>query len=314
MSDETAPQNETAGIVYAASAYSIWGVFPLYWDLLSEVPPIELAIERMVWCAVFALAVSAARGRLPALWRIVTTGRLVGALALSSVLIAANWTIYIWSIATHQLVEASLGYYINPLLSIALGIFTLGERLSRLRLAAIVLAGIAVLAKAMAFGHVPWIAISLALSFGFYGYMRKLTPVGALDGLTIETSLLFPFTAGAVVLWALTGTGAFPSPHLATDALLIGAGPMTAIPLALFAAGARRVRMSTLGFLQYLSPTITLVVATFGLGEAFTAGDLATFGCVWIALALVALDGRAARTLERNPAKCEAVRREVAGN
>ncbi len=286
------PHNETAGIIYAAAAYGIWGVFPLYWELLSNVPPLELSVHRMVWCAFFAAGVTLARGRFSALWRIVGTRKLVLALALSSVLIATNWTIYIYSVASAQLVEASLGYYINPLLSIALGVFALGEKLSRLRLLAIVLAAAAVTFKAFAIGHFPWIAIGLALSFGFYGYMRKLTPVGALDGLAIETCLLLPLTLGAVLFWTLSGTGTFPAPDFRTNALLVLAGPMTAIPLALFAAGARRVRLSTLGFLQYLSPSLTLLVATLILGERFTWSDAATFGCVWLALILVAVDGR----------------------
>jgi chloramphenicol-sensitive protein RarD len=139
----------------------------------------------------------------------------------------------------------------------------------------------------------------LALSFGFYGYMRKLTPVDPLDGLTIETWLLFPLTLGAIVFWAWNGTGAFPSAQFSIDALLLGSGPVSAIPLALFAAGARRVRMSTLGFLQYLSPSITLIVAVLSLGEPVSAVDAATFGCVWAALVLVGLEGQIARSLAR---------------
>jgi len=291
--------NETAGILYASAAFSIWGVLPLYWDQLSIVPPIELSIHRMVWCAIFAAGVTVARGRLATIWGVLRTRKLLGALAISSVLIAANWTIYIWAIATRQLVEASLGYFINPLLSIVLGIVFLGERLSRVRLAAIALAAVAVAVQVVEVGHFPWIAISLALSFGFYGYMRKLIPVDPLDGLTIETLLLFPMTLGAVLFWAWNGTGVFPSAHLSTDALLLGGGPMSAIPLAFFAAGARRVRMSTLGFLQYLSPSITLIVATVILGEKFSRVDAETFGCVWVALVLISLEGRATRLLAR---------------
>lgn len=304
MSDprETEPPNETAGILYAGAAYTIWGLFPLYWGLLAVVPPVELAIHRMLWCALFAAAVTAARGRWAHVLSVLRDRRLLGALTVSSLLIAVNWTVYIWSIATHQLVEASLGYYINPLLSIALGIAVFGERLTKLRLGALALASVAVLFQAFDLGHVPWIALSLALSFGFYGYMRKRTPVDALDGLTVETCLLLPATAGAIGLWAWQGTGAFPSRHLDVDALLLFAGPLTAVPLAMFAAGARRVRMSTLGFLQYLSPSITLLVATLLLGEKFTASDAVTFGCVWAALVLVGLEGQAVRSFARGRA------------
>jgi chloramphenicol-sensitive protein RarD len=291
------PPNETAGILYAGTAYVLWGLFPLYWDMLAYVPPFELSVHRMAWCAIFAVAVCASRGRLPAIWKAVGNPRVLLALSASSILIAVNWTIYIYSVAEHHLVEAALGYYINPLLSIALGVFALGERLSKLRLAAIVLAAVAVAVKALALGYIPWIALGLAVSFGFYGYMRKLTPVAALDGLAIETALLFPVTMGLVVYWTFHG-GVFPSPRLSTNAFLLLAGPLTAIPLAMFAAGARRVRMSTLGFLQYLSPSITLALATLFMGESFTRSDAATFGCVWLALVLVAIDGRV-RSLAR---------------
>jgi chloramphenicol-sensitive protein RarD len=296
---DNAPPNEAAGILYAGAAYSLWGLFPLYWDLLSVVPPIELSIHRMLWCALFAAGVTAARGRLKHILHILSIRRLIWPLVLSSVLIAANWTIYIWSIAAHHIVEAALGYYINPLLSIALGVALLGERLSRLKLAAIALAAIAVGVQAVEVGHIPWIALGLALSFGFYGYVRKLTPVDPLDGLTVETCLLFPLTLGVVAFLAWKGTGAFPAAHFSTNALLVLAGPVTAVPLALFAAGARRLRMTTLGFLQYLSPTITLAVATLVFGEPFSATDAATFGCVWAALILVGLEGRFARSAAR---------------
>ncbi len=301
MSDNNAlaPHNETAGILYAASAYALWGVLPLYWHILGNVPPFELSFHRMVWCALFSLGATIVLGRSKTLWQSVRNPKVLKALAISSVLIAVNWTVYIYSVAKAELVEASLGYYINPLLSIGLGVLLLGEKLSPLRIAAIALAGVAVTIKSFGLGHFPWIAITLAVSFGFYGYVRKLTPVSAFDGLTIETCILFPVTAGILLFWGWQGTGQFTPAHVGTDILLLVAGPLTALPLTLFAAGARRVRLSTLGFLQYLSPSITLVIATLVLGERFTASDAATFGCVWIALVLVAVDGRIGRSAAR---------------
>lgn len=293
------PHNETAGILYATSAYGLWGVLPLYWHILGNVPPFELSFHRMVWCALFGMIVTLALGRTKTLLAAVRNPKVLKALCISSVLIAINWTVYIYSVGTSQLVEASLGYYINPLLSIALGVLLLGERLSPLRIAAIALAGIAVAYKTWDFGHFPWIALSLAVSFGFYGYVRKLTPVAAFDGLTIETCILFPVTAGILVFWGIQGTGQFTPAHTGTDLLLIVGGPLTALPLGLFAAGARRVRLSTLGFLQYLSPSITLAIATLVLGERFTTVDARTFACVWLALALVAIDGRIGRSPAR---------------
>jgi len=292
------PPNETAGILYAAGAYSLWGFLPLYWHVLSDVPPLELSFHRMVWCALFGVVVCAALGRRKTIWQAVSSRRILLPLMLSSILIAINWTVYIFAVADHQLVEASLGYYINPLLSIALGVVMLGEKLTPLRIVAIVLAAVAVAFKAKGLGHFPWIAISLAVSFGFYGYVRKLTPVAAFDGLTIETLILFPVTASALLYWGAHGTGAFVAAHPLRDFLLIFGGPLTALPLTLFAAGARRVRLSTLGFLQYLSPSITLVIATLMLGESFTRTDAAVFGCVWLALGLVAVDGRLRRPVK----------------
>ncbi|HTT83454.1 MAG TPA: EamA family transporter RarD [Rhizomicrobium sp.] len=288
-----------AGIVCATLAYGLWGIAPLYWRLLDGVPPFELTLHRIVWCALFVMAIAFLRGRLAQIVAIIRTPRLLAMLALTGFLISLNWTVYIYCVASRQLVEASLGYYINPLISIALGVVFFGERISRLRLMAIMLATFAVAAKAISLGHFPWIAPVLALSFGFYGYFRKLAPVDALDGLLIETWIILPFSAALLIYWYMMGTAAFPSPDWTRNALLIGAGPITAIPLALFAAGARRIRLSTLGFLQYLSPSITLLLAIFGFGEAFTRFDALAFGCVWAALLLVMLEGRLPRLRPR---------------
>jgi len=287
-----AGQGEGPGILYAGLAYAIWGIIPIYWRFLGEVPPFELTTHRVLWCAIFVAGVTAWRGRLAHIITILRTPRLLGTLSVTSVLITANWTIYIYCVASNQLVEASLGYYLTPLLSMALGVFLFGERMSRVRLMGVVLAGTAVAVKAIAFGHVPWIGLSLAFSFGFYGFLRKKAPVDAMDGLLIETVLLLPFTLALIVYWALTEPGAFPSTNLTMDALLIAGGPVTASPLAMFAAGARRIRLTTLGFLQYFSPSITLLLAVFGFHERFSRIDAISFACLWAALAIVALEGQ----------------------
>ena len=292
MSAQSDHPNETTGILYAGSAYAIWGIIPLYWRLLGDVPPFQLTVHRILWCALFTAAVTTARGRLAHVVTIVRTPNLLATLALTSLLISANWTIFIYCVATNQLIEASLGYFLTPLLSMALGVFLFGEHMSRVRLAGVTLATIAVAIKAVGFGHFPWIGLSLALSFGFYGFFRKKAPVDSMDGLFVETALLFPITLGLVAYWASLAPRAFPSPNLVKDALLIAGGPITAIPLAMFAAGARRMRLSTLGFLQYTSPSITLLLAIFGFGEAFTRADAWSFALIWIALLIVAFDGR----------------------
>ncbi len=301
MSHAPESNHEFRGALLAGGAYAIWGVVPLYWDLLDGVPPFEITLHRIAWCALTALIVTLARGRLTYLAAIVKSRRLLGALALSSLLISVNWTIYIYCVTSHQLIDASLGYYLTPLVSIALGVTLLGEKVSRLRLLAIALATTAVGVQAFALGHIPWVAPALAITFGFYGYVRKLTPVDALDGLTIETLILAPVAVGLLVFWGLSGTGAFPSSIALRDILLICTGPLTAIPLVMFAAGARLVRMTTLGFLQYLAPSITLVIATLILHEPFTHTDAIAFGCVWAALILVSVDGRLG-FLTRRPA------------
>jgi chloramphenicol-sensitive protein RarD len=288
-------RDDLTGVVYAALAYIFWGIVPIYWRWLGNVPPFQITVHRVLWCALFVAAVSFARGRIPHLLALIRNTRILATLALTSVLISINWLIYIYCVASDQLVEASLGYYIVPLLSIALGVAFYGERLSRLRLVAVVLAGAAVILKTLDVGHIPWIAPALALSFGFYGYFRKRANVDAMDGLTIETLILFPITLVLVLYWTLSGTGAFHGTTIATDTLLIFGGPLTAVPLAMFASGARRIRLSTLGFLQYLAPSITLTLAIFGFGEGFTRLDAVTFGCVWVALLIVALEGRLRR-------------------
>ena len=283
---------EATGILYAGVAYAFWGITPLYWRLLGNVPPFELTAHRVLWCALFVAIVTAWRGRLGHIVTILRTPKLLGTLALTSILITTNWTVFIYCVATNQLVESSLGYYLTPLLSIALGVFLFGEHMTRFRLVGVLLAAIAVSVKAFALGHVPWIAFSLALSFGFYGYFRKKAPVDSMDGLLIETMLLLPFTLALVIYWAWTEPKAFPAAGLLADSLLVFAGPITAIPLAMFAAGARRIRMTTLGFLQYFTPTFTLLLATLGFHEHFSRVDAISFAFVWVALLIVALEGR----------------------
>lgn len=286
---------ERLGILYAGSAYAFWGFMPLYWRLLGDVPPFELTVHRVLWCALFVSALTLASGHGGRVLAIFRKGRLVAMLALTSVLIGCNWSLFIFCVATNRLVDASLGYYMTPLVSFAAGIAFFGERMTRVRLLGVALAVAAVVVQIIGLGRIPWIGPALALSFGLYGYFRKLAPVGALDGLLVETLLLAPLTLALVVVWAVRGTGAFPSHNLLKDTLLICGGPLTAVPLALFAAGARRIRLTTLGFLQYTSPTITLLLAVFGFGEPFTRVSAIAFALVWTALAIVAFEGRLSR-------------------
>jgi chloramphenicol-sensitive protein RarD len=284
--------HEGQGILLAGGAYFVWGLVPLYWKLLDDISPWQITLHRIVWCALFGVIVTVFRRRVLHFIAVFRTPKLLGALTASSLLITANWTLFMYTVTTHQLVEAAFGYYLTPLVSIGLGVTLLGEKISPTRIAALALASAAVAVQAFALGHIPWVAPALALTFGFYGYVRKMTPVDSLEGLTVETVLLFPIAAVLMTVLALNGTGAFPSPSPARNALLMFTGPLTALPLVMFAAGARRLRLTTLGFLQYLSPSITLLVATLLLHEPFTRTNAIAFGCIWSALMLVSLEGR----------------------
>lgn len=297
MSDTpaTAVPDERGGIALAISAYVIWGVMPIYWHQLSSVSPFQVTAYRILFCALFVGALTLARGRLSRIVSIATTPAILRNLLLTAALIACNWTTFVYSVASNQILESSLGYYILPLISIALGVLLFGERMSRVRLLALALAAMAVAVQTIALGQLPWIALVLAFSFGFYGYFRKLTPVDPFDGLLIETLILLPIVGGLVLYWTLSGQAALTGVDSAQDLLLIGAGPFTAIPLGLFAGGARRIRMSTLGFLQYLAPSISLVIAVALFGEPFTLTQGITFACVWSAIAIVAAEGQMSR-------------------
>jgi chloramphenicol-sensitive protein RarD len=288
-------KDDPNGIALAAFSYVFWGFMPLYWRLLLAVPPFEVTVHRIFWSALFCAIMIAVRHRWSHLRDLFRQKRTMAMLALTGVLISVNWTIFIYSVASQSLVEASLGYYITPLLSIGLGVLFLGEQISKVRLAAIVLAGLAVVIQSVALGHFSWIAVSLAVSFGLYGFFRKLTHVDALDALAIETWILFPITAGLVFFWGKHESHAFPHAGLRLNSLLVLAGPLTAVPLAMFAAGVRRIRLSTLGFLQYLNPTMTLLLATLGFGEHFNRTGAISFGFVWVAVVIVALEGRFTR-------------------
>lgn len=276
------------GVIYAASAFVIWGVIPIYWkEALGGIDAVEIVMHRIVWTLVFALAALAAWERLPKLYVALTTRRSLLFLSASAVLIAINWGIFIWAVTADRIIETSLGYYINPLVNFILGAAFLGERLTRIQLAAVALATLGVLNQTIALGYLPWVSLVLAVSFGFYGLIRKTVAVESLEGLTVESIILAPVAMGYIAYLTVTQQGAFTHESLLTDVNLITAGPLTAIPLLLFAAGARLVRLSTIGFLQYLAPSIALLIAVFLYNEPFTTAHAVTFACIWAALVLI---------------------------
>ena len=274
------------GILSAALAYVIWGLFPLYFKLLSDIAPLEVLVHRVLWSLLFLLAVLAVRRQWDWLKQARSQPRLLGVSAISASLLSVNWLTYIWSVTNGHVIEASLGYFITPLVNVLLGYSVLHERPRKAQWAALALATLGVLWLALQGGRFPWIALVLACTFGGYGLMRKIAPLGPLEGLTLETMLLTPLALGLGAWGLWKGLGGFPAPSTLTNALLIGIGPVTAIPLLLFAAGARRISMSTLGLLQYLGPSIQFVLGLWLFKEPFSSSRAVGFGLIWTALVI----------------------------
>ena len=279
------------GILYAASAYVLWGLFPLYFSHLSTVPATEVLVHRVVWSLVFVLAVLAWRRQWAWLAPTLRQPRVIGAFVASALLLSCNWLTYIWSVNHGHVVDASLGYFITPLVNVLLGYTVLHERPRRLQWAALALATLGVVWLTVAAGQLPWIALVLAASFSGYGLLRKIAPLGALEGLSLETMLLALPALVELLLWWGRGPTSFPSPDLATNLWLIGVGPLTAVPLLLFAAGARRISMTTLGLLQYIGPSIQFALGVWLFNEPFGGQRLIGFGLIWAALLVYSADG-----------------------
>jgi chloramphenicol-sensitive protein RarD len=274
------------GLLYGVAAYGSWGFMPVYIKAVRAVPILEVLSHRVFWAFLLLLALCWRRGELATIRAALRTPRTLALLAGSTAAIAVNWLAYIWAVANGRVLESSLGYFINPLVNVLFGVAILGERLDRPVRIAVAAAGIGVLWMAVRAGHVPWIALTLATSFGLYGLLRKLAPVGGLAGLTIETGLLSPL-AGGFIGWAVAnGRSGFLAGDVKTDVLLLMAGPITAVPLLFFAGAARRLPLSTLGFLQYLSPSLQFLLAVFAYREPLDAPRLVAFGFIWTALVI----------------------------
>jgi chloramphenicol-sensitive protein RarD len=285
------------GILSAALAFIAWGLFPLYFHAINEVPPVQILAHRMLWSLLFLLIVLAVRRQWSWL-NLVRQPRVLRSFIASAILLSANWLVYIWSVNNGHVIEASLGYFINPLVNIMFGYLLLKERLRRGQWAAIAVAALGVAWLTWQAGTVPWISLVLAATFGAYGLMRKTAALGALEGLSFETMVLFPVAAGYVGWLTLHGDNAFINTSSdATRLLLVAAGPVTAIPLLLFAAGARQIPLSVLGLLQYVTPTLQFLLGVWLFHEALTPERLVGFMLIWGALALYAGEG----LLNRSP-------------
>jgi chloramphenicol-sensitive protein RarD len=269
----------------------IWGVLPLYLHPLHQVPSIQIIANRVIWSCVFVLGFMAVRGELATLRVALTNRGVVWRLAVTATLISSNWLVYVWAVLNDHVLDSSLGYFINPLVNVVLGVVLLSERLSSAKWTAVALAGAGVAYLTIASGRLPWIALVLALTFGFYGLIRKLVKVESLPSLGIETLLLLPFAVGYLLWCEHAGTGALGHAAPATTALLIGSGPVTAIALFLFAYGARLLPLSTVGILQYIAPTLQLVCGVFVFHERFGRTRAIGFAFIWAALLIYAGEG-----------------------
>ncbi|WP_136414292.1 EamA family transporter RarD [Herbaspirillum sp. ST 5-3] len=280
-----------AGILYAACAYAIWGVFPVYFKALQAVPPVEILLHRMVWSLVFVVIVLAWRKQWSWLADVVRKPKVLAGFAASALALSGNWFIYIWAVNNGRVVDSSLGYFINPLFSVLLGYLILGERLRPAQWAAVALAAGGVLWLTWHTAQFPWIALALATTFGLYGLLRKTASLGALEGFSLETMLLFPIAVGSLLLLASHQQNSFAGAPVSQQLLLVAAGPITAVPLLMFAYGARRIPLSLLGLLQYIGPTLQLLLGVWLYHEPFGGVRLVGFAMIWSALAVYSLEG-----------------------
>jgi chloramphenicol-sensitive protein RarD len=274
------------GLLYAGGAFTFWGLAPLYWKLLGTVSALELLAHRLIWSLPLLWLLIVVRGSYLDLAQAVRSPKVRRTLLVTTLLIGANWFLFIWAIGVERVLEASLGYFITPLFSVLLGFFVLGERPRRAQWIAIVLAGLGVSLLVAHLGHLPWVALLLALTFGLYGLLRKTVDAGPIAGLAFEVSTLAPLAVFFLVRHQLAGDLAFLHQGSATDLLLLAAGPVTVAPLVWFTNGARRLTLASLGLLQYLAPSGQFLLAVWVFGEHFDPTHLMAFGLIWCALAL----------------------------
>ncbi|WP_029007055.1 EamA family transporter RarD [Azospirillum halopraeferens] len=296
---DTDSRASAIGLASGIGAFLIWGLLaPVYFKAVADVGAVEIVAHRVVWTVVLMAAVVLAMKSPAEVLRAVGSWRRLSIFLVTTALVTANWTIFIYAIIDGKLVQASLGYYINPLVNVILGVLFLGERLSRRQLAAVLIAGAGVGSLVVHYGAVPWIALSLALTFGFYALVRKKAAIDPLIGLLAETALLVPLAAG-YLLW-LGADGAFATgAGVGHDLLLMLSGPITAVPLILFMIGAARLKLATVGLLQYIAPTGQLLLGVLVYGERFTNAHAIAFGCIWVALAVYSGDAIAGHRAER---------------
>ena len=280
---------------YVGLSYALWGFFPIYWKALAGLSSLQLICHRIVWSFALLVLLVARTKDLPIVWQAILSPRVVGVYTVAAVAIATNWLIYVWAVGVSQIVQISLGYFINPLLSVVLGMMVFHERLRPLQWVSVALAALGVVYLTLALGSIPWIALSLAATFGTYSLMKKVAPLSPVHGLAFETGILFVPAAVYLIGEAAAGRGAFMHSGTLRNLLMLGSGPLTTVPLLMFAAGVRHIPLSLVGMLQYINPTLQITIGVMLYREPFTKAQLVGFAFVWSALALFALEGYVTR-------------------
>lgn len=287
------------GIWYAVFAYTIWGLFPIYWKWLEAVPALQLIGHRIGWSFILLLIILLVTRQGRSFRAVAFSAPTLRIYALAGVLISLNWLVYVWAVNAGFVVEASLGYFINPLLSVLLGVLFLKERLRPWQWLPVGMAAVGVVIVSFAYGSFPLIAVTLALSFGLYGLVKKQAPLGALYGLTLETGIMFTPALLYLLYAEASGQGAFLHTDLAANLLMMGAGVVTTVPLLMFSSAAQRIPLALVGILQYITPTLQFLLGVFVYKEAFTGAQFAGFGLVWIALIVFSTEGLLARRAQQ---------------
>jgi chloramphenicol-sensitive protein RarD len=274
------------GILNGIVAYALWGFFPIYWKLLQKVPALQVIGHRIGWSFILLIAFIWLTKQWKDFRSAALTSKNIGIYSIAAVLLTINWLVYVWGVNAGFILETSLGYFINPLLSVLLGVIFLRERLRLVQWIPVALAAAGVLYLTIAYGRLPWIALTLAFTFGFYGFVKKLAPLGSLYGLTLETGIVFPIALIYLAVVEFTNSGAFLHDSALIDILLIGAGLVTTIPLLMFASAAKQIPLTVVGILQYIAPTLQFLIGVLIYHEPFDQSRLVGFGLVWLALIL----------------------------
>jgi len=289
------------GILYGIGAYVLWGFFPIYWKFLHDVPALQVIGHRIGWSFILLALYILLTGQWDAFRSAAFNWRTIGIYSIAGVLLTFNWLIYVWGVNEGFIVETSLGYFINPLLSVSLGVLFLRERLRTMQWVPVGLAAIGVGYLTFVYGRLPWIALSLAFTFGFYGFVKKLSPLGSLHGLALETGIVFPVALIYLAIVGINGSGAFLHDGTFVDVLLIGAGLVTTVPLLMFASAAKQIPLTVVGLLQYIAPTLQFLIGVFVYKEPFDLAHFIGFAIVWVALIIFAVESYLANRVPAQP-------------